>query len=348
MDSNDIEKLKNNLRQRDQKIIKLINFLKENNLTLKDNIENEVLVKIPESECNLTAAAIDSGFELIEIANSQLLIYKVAGFIAKYKNGRITEYAYEPRIAKLENEYEEDLEEDENQKFASLVRLNAEISNAINIAKKLKPDIILLDGSILPLPADRPERGTKLFDRYQNLIKKYIELFDVCTKNKIMLLGVVKETKSKKFLKLLKQNVQNIYNLEDFPNTDDFLFMTFFLEEKTRSVIFPYSENKNEQIIKDIQDYGSKIFVFYIRTTKHMKPLRIEFLLNEDYKKIDQVFLSLCPKASNYSYPSVLVETDQRSRLTKEQLADVKNLIYNKVFRESAVYYQRNDLKPFG
>ena len=50
-----------------------------------------------------------------------------------------------------------------------MVRLRSELRCAIECVAKYEPDALLMDGSLLPLPNDRPPQGSELgplFEKY--------------------------------------------------------------------------------------------------------------------------------------------------------------------------------------
>ena len=64
-----------------------------------------------------------------------------------------------------------------------------EIRSTIEAIEKFKPDLALLDGSIIPHYIPRPDNPI-LMEYYTNLIETYKSLFELTTKKKIILAGL--------------------------------------------------------------------------------------------------------------------------------------------------------------
>ncbi|MFN3909664.1 MAG: DNA double-strand break repair nuclease NurA [Candidatus Anstonellaceae archaeon] len=292
---------------------------------------------------DLKVAAVDSGFSLIELANLDLVIYKVAGVIFNFKNSKLSSYAYVPQKTSLDFEYMEGLDYLDSQRFCSLARLKAELKTAIEIATNHKPNILFLDGSLLPIPADKPTKNSPLWQTYLNLLNDYKKLFEICSANKIFLAGVIKETKSNKFVKLLQKASKDL--ALELENYSDIFVLNHILEKNQRTAFFDLSSNSENIILNDF-DSKPNILFFYIKVSNSFFPLRVELLKIQGFENFPPLFSLLCSTGSKYSYPSVLIEADLKARISQTQINQFleKDLAMN---GKPLSFFSFKFLKPF-
>ncbi|MEM4137360.1 MAG: DNA double-strand break repair nuclease NurA [Candidatus Anstonellaceae archaeon] len=298
----------------------------------------KVFMDVEVSPGDFSVASVDCGFEYFEKFNQTLVLYKVCGAVFKYKNSKFSSFSYFPKNSSIELEVAQDLENFDPLRFTSLVRLKAEISTAIKIIKNHMPNILLLDGSLLPLSVDKPTKESPIFKDYLELLNLYSELFNICKKNNVLVAGVVKDSKSKRFLNMLAE-------LGMIPSTSfsDMLVLNFILKPKQRTGFFSF----HEQNIAESYLQFPKIAVCYIKTSNALFPIRLEVVENEALFKFPSYFLFLSSVGNNFAYPPILTEVDLRSRLNEEQIKNFVALLYSKAFKSPYLEFLNNGLKPF-
>ncbi|NVM31119.1 MAG: DNA double-strand break repair nuclease NurA [Candidatus Helarchaeota archaeon] len=251
----------------------------------------------------------------------------------------------------------------------SLARIEEEIQLAIEMAPR-NPDVILLDGSIIPLILDKPPSSSALNQKYVDIIGKYEELFEKCLEHDVLLAGVIKDTRSTRFMHILGKvlpvliskipELQGVREIDYRPiihQTLDATFLFRFLEPGERSFTFKYSESASKHaILKDFtkRDWSEMIFSFYLKPVQFDLPTKVEFLapLNpiKYAKRIASVILPISNQHAEYGVPSVLIEADARARLFENDLDYVYDSLSHAVSTSgfsTLLMKLRRDKRPF-
>lgn len=280
---------------------------KRNNIGKIFSSKNEIKEKCEKKELNLKVGAIDASIISQEFHSFDLIITKTVGAIFTYENGKLKENKYYPSVLpkeKINIIGSTDLME--LNQIKTIIRLKEEISLAIEMGEKC--DLILIDGSLVPLPGDKPNSDI-LKKQYKELIEKYLELF---SKHKEKLVGVVKDSRSKRFI----EHYSEKFNFEIEINLTDSSLLDIVLEkgEKTKEISYA-KDAKTNQILKDLLPYSEEIKVSYIKAGKYDRPVRIEYFTPKN-----EVLMNLCGINDKYTYPAILIDVDLRA------LMDVKDV----------------------
>jgi len=218
--------------------------------------------------------------------------------------------------------------------YRSLFRLKYEISLAIESLEKFSPKILMLDGSILPLPGDRPQDGNAVSPLYNEIIELYKKLYSLSIKKNCLLLGVIKDSRGKRFIETIESNIK----------TSDTFFLDYLLNEKERTSVMNYSDKK-QAILKDLGEFSDKLKLFYIKSVQGDRPMRIEFLDNGTAPDtIASLVYSLSALNSNYAYPSILIEADLCAALDQRQIEQAQRSL--SLLSDSIKPLRRNN-RPF-
>ncbi|MHA1309935.1 MAG: DNA double-strand break repair nuclease NurA [Candidatus Helarchaeota archaeon] len=261
----------------------------------------------------------------------------------------------------------------ESELFANLERINSEIDISLGVLNE-QPDIILLDGSILPQLRERTGLKASLSNKYNKIVKKYERLFDECTDRNIFLAGCIKDTRSSHFIKIFIQLlpilIKKYPELRDILNSDynyrkllaqnrdsDFLFR--FLDVGERSLIFDYHDfaNKLPRVFSIFNDYWvDKIKIFYLKSVPFDLPSRIEVLVPESNKEniikmcdqIASIILPISNQHIEFGVPSVLIEADARAKMNETDIDIVYNSLFDKLGKKSPLLFKlRRNRRPF-
>lgn len=251
----------------------------------------------------------------------------------------------------------------------SLERLQEEIQLAIEVTTR-NPDIILLDGSIVPLALDKPPSSSSLSQKYFNIIELYEQLYQKCLDQDVLLAGVIKDSRSTRFMTLLGKvlpifiskipELQGIRELDYRPiiqQTRDATFLFHFLNPGERTFTFKYAESTTRHAtLKDFtkQDWHEKIYSFYLKPVQFDFPTKVEFLAPTSPVKyanrIASVILPLSNQHAEFGVPSVLIEADARAHLFEADLDYIHNSLSHVVNTSGfspLLMKLRRDKRPF-
>jgi len=305
-------------------------------------------------------AGVDGGIVKRSLHGFDLVLARAVGVCFSYRNGRIADVQYHPgKMPEPELFVLEALSEMDWVHSASIIRQKLEIKNAIETAEKFRPGLLLLDGSIIPHYSDRPPKNSKARESYEELISLYTRLFDVCSKNGIMLAGVVEDSRGTRFCELAGERILPKSDSESasdmkktLERTRDTPLLYWMLNEGERTFAFPYSdiegESREHPLIKEFGKFADMMFSFYLKTAQFDRPIRIDFLGEEkDANRFAEAILSISSHHSGYGFPSVLIEADQAAKLAEDDIDGVYEQILASTGPLPCISKLRRDSRPF-
>ncbi len=258
-------------------------------------------------------AAVDGGLLYQRMHGADIVLARAVGVAFEYSGSRLSRCSYTPsRSPEAEIFVMNSLEEHEAAIFRSLIRLRQELSCAASTLEARTPKLLLLDGSLLPLPSDRPAEGTALRPLYDEVISLYGKLYASCESGGCMLCGVIKDSRSKRLAE------------ECGEGCTDTLFCGHLLGEGERTADAPYFEGKPPA--GDLAELGRRVRVFYIKPSRSDLPLRVE-LLGGGVDAAASAILGLSAISENFAYPAVLVEADMRAALDPKELEPIESAL---------------------
>lgn len=336
----ELKKAALHIQKKEEKIKNSAEKLKEKNPDSREFIEGKMILPVsPSSSLDLKVGAVDGGILSYEMHGVDVLIFRSASAIFEYKNSSLVSSIYSPSsFPKPSYEIMMGLDEKEILWHKSLVRLDSEIKEAISAIKKYSPDFFFLDGSILPLPADKPSESSILFEKYIELISKYKNLYSIAKEKNIQLLGLIKDSRARRFVEFFPSHIPF--------RTSDTFFLNYLLKEGERTSSIYYSkEASKHQTLRDLKNFADDIRVFYLKPVQGDRPLRIEYLNSSlTVDDIASTVHSLSAINSSYAYPSVLIEADLRAAMDPEELEVAKkSLSINLPF----VFQLKRNTRPF-
>lgn len=300
--------------------------------------------QISESELEkITIAGIDGGIIKKSLHGIDLLLLRTAGVIFHFENGKLKGTKYYPQsIPSPVPEVSFDPFSDiEFQLHANMKRQLAEANTARQVIEKFSPDILLMHGSIVP---HYTSTEGVLRKTYEDMIEAYKKLFALSEKT--LIAGVIEDSRGKRFCDLVADKISLDSEQQILlRKTNDTNILTYAMKLKERTFSFSYAE-KNNFIIKEFPDFSEKLSTFYLRTAEYDRPIRVDFLgKEEEAKRISSLIFPLV-KNSAYGLPSILVEADQRARLTQKDFDIFFSDLVNKVGGFPAVFELRREGRP--
>ncbi|MBN2478471.1 DNA double-strand break repair nuclease NurA [Candidatus Micrarchaeota archaeon] len=319
------------IREMNEKTRGTAKNLRNSSMIFPQAMERDLIKKVEKKEINKRIAAVDGGLLFQEMHGVDLVVGKAAAAEFVYKEGKLSEYRHYPDpFPKPSYAIETGLDEMESNSFRSLFRLSLEIDCAVGTAEELKPDVIFLDGSIVPLPSDKPQEGSSVYSKYLEVLEKYKKLYKKCEEENIILAGIIKDSRGRRFLDSIKSAVP--------VKSSDTVFLNHLLEKGERTFAVKYTENSSRHpVMRDLKEWGDKIAVLYIKSVEEDKPLRVEFLSsNVQYDEMASLVYTLSSINKTYGYPAVLIEADLRAMMDPKEMERMQKtlqMLYSSDFR---------------
>ena len=256
----------------------------------------------------------------------------------------------------------EPLDQKEIESLISIWRMQKEIKCAISLVKEDLPDIIILDGSVMPYIDYKMINSSEfLVHQYLNLKTLYRQLYSLCQKHHTALCGIVKDSRSAILTEKISHLLPHLSKLKEFEKLleidyrpiirqlrdTDLLFKV--LDQNERTFEF-YLSNFNEKFDGNLPDFD--IHCFYLKTAEYDTPLRIEFpILFSNPQDLSQSISALVISVSKYNpeygLPSVIIEADARARLQEVDADILIDEIASKVGYSSFSLQKRRARSPF-
>ena len=347
-----IQEIANRISKVESKRKKLAEFLK--------NVKTDVKLseKVGKFEPDgMKIAAVDGGIVKRSLHGFDFILARGVGVCFSYKNGKVHDVRYHPdKMPTPEFFVLEALSDLDWAHATSIIRQKAEIRTAIEAIEKFRPDVLLLDGSIIPHYQDRPASSSKVHRSYEEMISLYKKLFETCSLRKVMLAGVVEDSRGTKFCELTNERILSKVSHPSVPElrkilekTRDTNLLYWILNEGERTEVFPYSEKAKEHpVMRDFKNFAGRIFSFYLKTAKFDRPIRIDFLGEESLAgKFASVIFSISSHHSGYGIPSVLVEADQVAKLAEDDIENIYEQILTQTGSLPSIFKLRRDSRPF-
>jgi hypothetical protein len=255
--------------------------------------------------------------------------------------------------------------------LASLERVAAELRVTLAVLDEYRADLILVDGSLFYHPRDRPQSGSIVYEKFQEVLSLYKQLYNKVRRKGTTLVGIVKDSRSTRVTNILGDILPHILRdpaiFEMIQGVDyrwllkisrDCDILDTFLEEGERSFIFRYSselQNNTNSLTDDLLNWASSIWVTYLKTARDDLPLRIEILADgdseEDVWKIDKALAAILPLSwqhPEYGIPAPILEADTRAKIS----ANETNMVIDRLMALSGLTYttfeKRRSRNPFG
>ncbi len=303
---------------------KLFEEIKQNESVLCDQIaairkkEAQSIIEVASANLSLSVCAVDGGLISFTMHGMDILLIRSAGVNFIYENSSLKNHSYYPeKHPEPMIEFRNALDEYDIGVYKSLTRLKSELTCAIEVIEKYKPDLMLIDGSLLPLPTDKPNTESELKELYEEVLSLYNKLFDLCSSINCQLCGIIKDSRSKRLSKTFGINCS------------DSILCNYLLSKGERTNFFVYGKNE----IKN----SEKIKFFYIKPSEEDIPLRVEFLdQNNSEQIIPSLIYSLSAISSSFAYPAILIEADLCAALDEKEAEKIRSFLPSKALRRDS------------
>jgi hypothetical protein len=302
---------------------------------------------------------IDGGIVKHSYHGLDLMLMRVTGVNFEYADGKLKDVKYYPNSNPLPNPkiILDSFSDIELNSCYNFERQIMEILTAIEAMEKLKPDIAFLHGSIIPHYVPTPDNPV-LKETYNKLIQTYISMFEFVKEKNIILAGIVEDSRGIKFCDILNRRLLSQIDSEMtkelkliLDKTKDTNLLYYALEKGERTCVFNYSQNPTvHPVLKEFEKMNDSFYSFYLKTVDFDRPLRVDFLCFKDVldvaEKISSILMQMSGH-SGYGIPSVLIEADQRARLSEKDLDMFYSDLISKIGNISTLFKMRREMRPF-
>ncbi len=229
---------------------------------------------------------------------------------------------------------------EELDKLATLKRLQAEYDVARAATKEFSPNLLMLDGSVMPLVSDKTILPS-ISKEYEEVINIFMDLIIQTERNNTILIGVVKDSRSRIFVNTLSKIIPFLIKngiAKELLETDyrsvlrsspDIMFLNELIQPGERSVSL-------REIVK-IPEYEVSAYrdIIYLKPSPFDIPLRIEILHRSEELPISlNSIIGIVNKISShnptFALPTVLIEADARVKISNEEMDIIVQSILSK------------------
>ncbi len=360
-----LDEIVNKISYLESKRLKIGQLLKDINDSMKigpnEEIKDEKIInKVSTSQTNkVNVLGIDGGIVKHSYHGLDLMLTRSTGVNFIYSDGKLEKVDYYPNSNPVPNpivifDSFSDLELSSCYNFE---RQTMEILTAIEAAEKFNPDIVLLDGSIIPHYVPKPDNPI-LREYYKTLIETYRTLFELSENKKFILAGVVEDSRGIKFCDILSRRILSQVESEIakelrlvLGKTKDSNLLYYALDKGERTCVFNYSQNPEiHPVLKEFSDMNESFFSFYLKTVEFDRPLRIDFMCSHNLSEAVDKLSSLMMQTSGhsgYGIPAVLIEADQRAKLSENDMNMFYSDLINRIGNVSTLFKMRREMRPF-
>jgi hypothetical protein len=336
-------------------------------------IDSDFTKKIQATDlAGLKIAGIDGGLVRRRFRSMDLLLTRAIAVIFQFgpEEGPNVEFFPDPFPEPQIRPMMLTLSGAELDQLASLERVAAELRVTLSVLEEYHSDLILVDGSLFYHPRDRPQSGSIVFEKFQEVLALYKQLYHKARKKGTTLIGIIKDSRSSRVTNFLGDFLPHIIRkpavFELMQGVDyrwllkmsrDCDILDTYLKEGERSFIFRYSSElqpASNSISEDITEWASSIWVTYLKTARDDLPLRIEILTDgtpDDISKVDKALAAILPLSwqhPEYGIPTPILEADTRAKITSKET----QLIVDRLMALSGLTYTSlekiRSRNPFG
>ncbi|NWF94668.1 MAG: DNA double-strand break repair nuclease NurA [Candidatus Thorarchaeota archaeon] len=326
----------------------------------------------PTSLSGLRIAGIDGGLVRRDFGGMELILTRGVAVILQFQpqNGPDVEFFPDPFPEPRVQAVRQPLSSTEMDQLASLQRLEAELGVTLAVLDEFDADIILVDGSLMYHPRDRPPSASPVNEKFQEVMALYRQLYHRSKKKKATLVGVVKDSRSSRVVSMLGDILPHMLRepsmFELMQGVDyrwllrfsrDCDILNTFLEEGERTFIFNYSAEftqTSNSLDDDLLAWASDIWVTYLKTARDDLPIRVEVLATQGdtcTERVDRALSAILPLSwghPEYGIPTPILEADARAKITNNESQLVVDRLAALSGLSHALLEKRRSRNPFG
>ena len=324
--------------------------------------ETDILSRLQSSTLeDVRVCGVDGGVAKKSLHGFDCILVRAAAACFHYQSGKMGKVEYFPsRIPSPKAEMLEALSDLDWAHFSSIMRQDVEAGTALKALDKLKPDILLMDGSIVPHYSDRPTRTSSIYKHYNSMIQTFLSLYRRCMEKGITLAGVIEDSRGTSYCNMINKEVLSRVAHprtremgELLERTRDTNLLYWVLEKSHRSRIFPYSNKPEEHpVLRDFGELAARVNSFYLKTAEHDRPVRVDMLTRSndvigEADTLASTLLAISGHHSGYGLPAPLIEADNVAKLSDNEVENFYSHILSVAGNIPSVMRLRRDQRPF-
>jgi hypothetical protein len=298
---------------------------------------DEIKSKIPHKELFLEIIAegeipkskmcfVDGGEGLTELMGLGVYFIRASGLLWSENPGYSKGECFERQLDMNIIDYD-----DYTKERVELLRDCMEYDVALECVKKHKPEYLFLDGSLYVKARRKPVEC----EEYGVYIKKYVRLLKECKKEKIHLIGVSEDSKSKLFGNYLTQK----YGVKFPPFMTDATILKILTGNKIcRTIEFtPHSKlAANDEITTTLT---ARFPTAYLQPTELANPMRIDVPEWEpSFDRILEIITMLSRGSKYYGYPIPLYLAHLDARIKEDHMEWSTDQMTNYIMKTDPVF----------
>jgi len=349
--TSEIESIASELVEWEKKISSAAKVLKEKNKAFgKMFLEENIFIKVDSLDGgNITVGGIDGGLLKKEYHGVNIILTRAVCAYFSYKDMKLSDSKYypssfpSPKIKMLNSSFNDS----EFMAAASIERLKEELGLACDMLCK-DIDLLLLDGSVILHPSVMADKGCRLRQDYDSLLKTVQKMYSESIGRGVPLAGIVEDSRSQAFVKGCGGILDSV-TMKDLENVRDTHFLTQCLSVGERTSIFR-TVDVGDKVPAEVKGFENNLFSFYIRTSEFDRALRIDFVAGDDPvalgSYIASAVFSMSRHNSVYGIPPVIIDADQRAKLSGDELLFVEGEIKKRTGNLSSFSELRRNSRP--
>ncbi len=296
-------------------------------------IEKKLTKKVSPRELNgLRVIGIDGGLSQHEYHGMDMILTRAVAAIFNYSDKLNVEYFPSAIPTPIFTVISDPYSDGDFKKSASLERQKTEIALALDAFNKFNPDLLLLDGSIVPHMNDRPGKGAAT-EKYEEVLGIFRKLYKSANGK---LAGCVEDSRGRRFCeiisKIVSEDLQKV--LSGIRDTN---LLYHVLETSERTFVFRLSEETDN------------IYSFYIKTAEYDRPVRIDFYAEDKIVETADNIASIVLATSchnTYGIPAPIIEADCRAKLKEHDVDSLHDQLIDRVGITPGLMKLRREQRP--
>ncbi|MCX6815118.1 MAG: DNA double-strand break repair nuclease NurA [Candidatus Aenigmarchaeota archaeon] len=307
---------------------------------------------------DLKVVGVDGGMAKKSLHGMDCVLVRSVGACFHYQNSRIKEVTYYPsKIPPIQAEVTDVMSDIDWNYYTSIVRESSEVRTAISCIEKFRPDVLLMDGSIVPHHADKPARLSPAYQAYRSMLSEYNCLYESCISAGTMLAGIIEDSRAVRFCDIAKSQIsafagdsQELVN-ELLGRTRDTNLLFWALQKGERTMPFGYCEDPKEHpILRDFDEkYSMRLNSLYLKTAELDRPIRVDYMKDRENTEdqIASILLAISGQHSSYGLPAPIIEADNVAKLSDNEMENFYFQILAFAGNLPSIMQLRRETRPF-